>query len=161
MKRALSIIPLLLLLQLGACGSDNQSPANDRKDLLPTSLVHNPQSANGMDTAVTGSLPVLELADTVYHFGNLTDGERVEHKFAFRNAGGGPLIISGAEGSCGCTVADYPREPIPPGASSTLKVVFNSAGKQGHVEKSVLVTSNSATGNRHLYIQAEVAAAKE
>jgi hypothetical protein len=66
------------------------------------------------------------------------------------------LIINNASGSCGCTVPEYPHEPIAPGKSGVLKVKFHSADKLGHQEKSVIVTTNSSKGTHMLYIKADV-----
>ena len=38
-----------------------------------------------------------------------------ETEFKFTNTGEGPLIISSAQGSCGCTVPEYPNAPVAPG----------------------------------------------
>src|ERR1044071_3684921 len=39
-----------------------------------------------------------------YDFGEITEGDKVDHTFNFTNSGNSPLIITGAIGSCGCTV---------------------------------------------------------
>ena len=98
----------------------------------------------------------MDFRDTVFDFGTMRDGEVVGHEYAFTNNGRTPLIISNASGSCGCTVADFPREPVAPGKSGSIKVSFSSAGKEGHQEKSVSLTTNSARGVHVLYIKGEV-----
>ena len=50
-----------------------------------------------------------------WDFGEINQGDVVEHSFEFTNTGKDPLIISNAKGSCGCTVPEWPRAPIPPG----------------------------------------------
>ena len=52
-------------------------------------------------------------------------------------------MISKAEGSCGCTVPIWPKEPIMKGQQGTIKVTFNSAGKMGVQDKTVTLTSNA------------------
>ena len=47
------------------------------------------------------------------------------------NIGKNPLIINHAKGSCGCTVPEWPREPIIAGGEGEIRVKFNSKGKQG------------------------------
>ena len=69
-------------------------------------------------------------------------GESVAHSFIFKNEGDTPLIISNAKGSCGCTVPEWPRFPISPGDSNSIKVIFNSKGKKGLQNKSVTLTTN-------------------
>ena len=85
----------------------------------------------------------VEAIDTVYNFGLIADGDKVEYNFRFKNTGKKPLIIKSATASCGCTVPEKPERPIMPNETGFLKVVFNSKGKAGHVEKSITVTSNA------------------
>ena len=85
----------------------------------------------------------VEIIDSVYDFGKVTDGEKVEYSYRFKNTGKNPLIVSNATASCGCTVPEKPEEPIKPGDIGFIKVVFNSAGRVGEAHKEVTVTSNA------------------
>ena len=85
----------------------------------------------------------VEMIDSVYNFGSVADGEKVEYSYRFRNTGKNPLIVSSAVASCGCTVPEKPEEPIKPGETGFLKVVFNSKGRVGEVHKEITVTSNA------------------
>lgn len=85
----------------------------------------------------------VQVIDTAYNFGTIKEGEKVEYNFRFRNTGNKPLIIMNATATCGCTVPEKPEEPIKPGETGSIKVVFNSAGKEGVQEKSITVTSNA------------------
>ena len=85
----------------------------------------------------------VEMIDTAYNFGKVTDGEKVEYSYRFRNTGKHPLIVSSAVASCGCTVPEKPEEPLKPGETGFLKVVFNSKGRVGEVHKEITVTSNA------------------
>jgi hypothetical protein len=158
MKKWSFAIAAFALLAL-ACNNDAQNAG--KKDLMSTSLVTNPHTANGIDTAVMKGLPSLDFTDTSHAFGNMHEGEVVTYDFAFKNSGNGPLIISSASGSCGCTVADFPKDAVLPGQGGIIKVKFNSAGKFGHNEKIVTITSNARQGTRHLYIQADIATDKK
>jgi hypothetical protein len=62
-------------------------------------------------------------------------------KFTFKNTGDKPLIITDAKGSCGCTVPDYPKHPIAPGASSAIDVRYDTK-RIGKFAKTVTVTTN-------------------
>ncbi len=148
----------LMLLGLAACNQQGNT-AKDTADsgkLSPT-LVQNPRTANGIDTAKARSMPTMDFADTLHNFKTINEGEQVVHEFAFTNNGKSPLIITSAVGSCGCTIAEYPHDPILPGKGGVMKVVFNSTGKYGHQEKSVTVSTNTLRGTHKLYIQGEVA----
>ena len=98
----------------------------------------------------------MDFRDSVFHFGTIRDGEVVTHEFEFSNNGKMPLIISNASAACGCTVAEYPREPVAPGGVGKIKVQFNSAGKPGIQEKSVALTTNSTRGLHVLTMRGEV-----
>lgn len=84
--------------------------------------------------------PVMTFDVLEYNYGTIKQGESVTHEFKFKNTGREPLIINNAVGSCGCTVPDYPKEPIKPNGTGTIKVTFNSAGKMGAQDKTVTLT---------------------
>lgn len=147
-------ITLGIALLLGACQQETEVKDPNR---LPASLVQNPYTAAGTDTASLDKMPVLVFADTVHDFGTMKEGENVSFDFKLRNEGKSPLVISNAEASCGCTVTSIPRDPVLPGEESALTVRFNSAGKPGHQEKAITITSNATRGKQTLYIIAEVA----
>jgi len=83
------------------------------------------------------------MLDSTYDFGKVTDGEKVVYNYRFRNTGNKPLVISSATASCGCTVPEKPEEPIKPGETGFLKVVFNSEGRVGPAHKEIYVVSNA------------------
>jgi hypothetical protein len=151
MKRIL----IISLLAFAACNNtnSNNSPAANQ---LPTALVNNPHTANGLDIVAADRKPVMAFKDTLHDFGAINENEKVACEFAFTNTGKTPLIISNATGSCGCTVPDYPHEPVAPGKSGIMKVTFNSAGKKGRQEKSVTIHTNSIQGIHMLYITADI-----
>jgi len=99
---------------------------------------------------------VLELENDSYDFGEVTEGKKVEHEFAFTNTGNEPLIISKVQASCGCTTPEYSKNPIAPGEMGKVKVVFNSAGQMGKQHKVITVTSNAASPNTLLHLRGEV-----
>jgi hypothetical protein len=81
-----------------------------------------------------------------------------EHVFTFKNEGEGPLIISNAQGSCGCTVPVWPRQPIAPGETGEIKVSFNSSGRAGKQDKRVTLTTNAVPQTKVLNITSQVIA---
>lgn len=91
-----------------------------------------------------------------YDFGTITQGESVTYEFKFTNTGNEPLIISKAEGSCGCTVPTYPKEPIMKNQSGFIKVTFNSTGKSGVQDKTVTLTSNASQNPMIIHIKGTV-----
>ena len=109
-------------------------------------------------------LPAVILKDTTsvvfpenqFAFGKINEGDKVEHIFKFKNTGDKDLIIANAWGSCGCTVPEYPKEPLKPGAEGEIKVTFNSTGKKGEQHKSVTVQMNTIRHNEELFLSGEV-----
>ena len=87
---------------------------------------------------------------------SLIDGEKVTFSFRFTNSGDKPLIISNAKGSCGCTVPNYPKEPIAPGNSSYIDVTFDSKGRTGKQSKAVTITANTNPNTKVIRINSEV-----
>lgn len=87
--------------------------------------------------------PIMTFEESVWDFGTITDGERVEHTFKFTNTGEGDLVISNANASCGCTIPNWPKEPVAPGEEGEIKVEFNSTGKSGVQTKDITIISNT------------------
>ena len=98
----------------------------------------------------------VQIIDSIYNFGKVTDGENVVFSFRFKNIGKKPLIIASAHASCGCTVPEKPEQPIKPGETGYLKVVFSSKGRVGPIQKDVIVVSNAYPAFPVLLLTGEV-----
>lgn len=94
-----------------------------------------------------------------YNFGTIKQGDKVSYDFTFTNMGKEPLIISSAQGSCGCTVPEWPKEPIAKGGKGSIHVEFNSSGKMGMQDKTVTINSNHKGGQKVLHIKGNIEAA--
>jgi hypothetical protein len=90
-----------------------------------------------------GPTPVMEFSTMEHDFGTINEGEVVEHTYSFKNTGEAPLIIQNAQGSCGCTVPDWSKDPIPVGGTGFVKAKFDSNGKPNVQNKTVTVTANT------------------
>lgn len=90
-----------------------------------------------------------------YDFGKIKVGKPVTHNFTFTNNGDGILVISSVQASCGCTVTDYTKDPIAPGAEGFVKATYNAA-KTGVFTKTVTVNANTTEGAVTLTIKGEV-----
>lgn len=93
---------------------------------------------------------------TEHDFGVINEGDVVETTFSFQNTGKSDLIITNAVGSCGCTVPEWPKEPIAVGGTGVIKVKFNSSGKPNKQSKNVTLTTNTAKGSEVVVIKAQV-----
>lgn len=102
--------------------------------------------------------PEIKFTVEEYNFGTIKQGDKVTYDFSFENTGKEPLIISSAQGSCGCTVPQWPKEPITKGGKGTIHVEFNSTGKMGMQDKTVTISSNSKSGQKVLHLKGNVEA---
>lgn len=100
--------------------------------------------------------PLMAFEETVFDFGTVTEGDILKHTFSFTNTGNAPLVIVNAKASCGCTVSNWPKEPIAPGMTEEMLVTFNTNGKPNAQNKQVTITTNTATGKHILKIKAMV-----
>lgn len=103
-----------------------------------------------------GPLPSFKFSVEEHDFGTIKEGDVVEHVFEFVNDGEAPLIISNARASCGCTVPEWPKEPIAVGAKGEIKVRFNSTKKPGTQNKTVTLTANTWPTSKRIRIKANV-----
>ena len=101
-----------------------------------------PAGATGGTGSTIASGAEITFEKDVHDFGNMKQGGDASYEFKFKNTGTEPLIISNARGSCGCTVPQWPQEPIKPGTSSVIKVTYDSK-RVGPINKSVTITSNA------------------
>lgn len=142
------LILLLVSLALVSCNS-----SSDEKTIT-TDLVNSPLTANSNAEKVL--TPNIEMLETSYNFGEIQQGESVTHDFILKNTGDADLIISAAKGSCGCTVPEWPKNPIAKGEEATIKVTFNSAGKSGKQNKTVTLVSNAIPNTKVITINGNV-----
>ncbi|MBL6657018.1 MAG: DUF1573 domain-containing protein [Flavobacteriales bacterium] len=131
-----------------------QSEETAVKPTLSSNLVMNTNTAESSSEKQSG--PNFSFNKELHDFGQLIDGEKVSYSFTFTNSGDAPLIISSAKGSCGCTVPDWPRDPIAPGESGSIDVTFNSSGRSGKQNKAVTLTANTNPSRKVLNITSEV-----
>ena len=84
----------------------------------------------------------IEFSKEVHDYGNIKYDGDPYCSFEFKNTGNEPLIISNAKGSCGCTVPEWPKEPIAPGAKGAIRVKYDTK-RPGPINKSVTINSNA------------------
>jgi hypothetical protein len=93
-----------------------------------------------------------------FRFGSIAQGEKVSHAFTFTNIGKEPLILENVSASCGCTVPDWPKEPIKGGEKATINVTFNSAGKSGLQNSVVTIHANTESSPKQIFMKGNVEA---
>ena len=114
---------------------------------------------NAQETTATPSpnpnAPKFNFETEVVDYGTIEHNANGDREFKFTNTGKEPLIISNAQGSCGCTTPQWPKEPIMPGASAVIKVHY-ATDRVGAFEKTVTLTSNADTPTKVLKIKGVV-----
>jgi len=139
MKKKHFILAFVIISSLFVACKPKQ--INLREELIPSKYLNNPTE--------------MTFVDSTYDFGNIKEGEKVKHIFKFTNTGKNDLLIAKGYGTCGCTVPEYPKDPIKPGESNIITVQFNSAGKKANQKKKVVLEANTKSANI-LYITAFV-----
>lgn len=136
---------------LGSC-----SGGKDEQKGVDTDIVNIPTDGSG-----NTKLPVITFEKTEHDFGTVVDGEKVTYNFKFKNTGESDLVITSAKGSCGCTVADPPAKPIPPGEEGFISVTFDSHGREGFQKKEVTVVTNCQPNTKILQFRVNVIKAED
>lgn len=132
---------------IASCGGSSDSDVD-------TSLINNPNTASGVDKDT--KMPIIKFEKEQHDFGRLSKGEAVSYSFKFTNTGNADLLVKECTATCGCTVADFPKNEIKPGESGFITVTFNSANKRGQQIQTVTVGTNAQPARYTLKITAQV-----
>ena len=103
-----------------------------------------------------GPIAEIMFEETTFDFGVVQSGDIVTHVYTFTNTSDVPLILTNAKGSCGCTVPQWPRQPIAPGETASITVEFNSKNKRGKRNQKVTITANTNPPQTFIYLTGDV-----
>jgi len=131
MKKVISILALSSWWLLSGCSQSN--PTADAKQ----------------------EAAAIEFETTQHDFGTIPQGGNGTIEFVFRNTGREPLILKNVRSSCGCTVPQWPREPVNRGEKGVIKVSYNTR-ITGNFSKSISVYSNAGNAPVVLKIRGKV-----
>ena len=138
MKKLSLIIFSILAISIVSCKEDATSKIKQAN--LEKAQTRNVKANNA-------EAPVMTFEKTEHDWGVISEGEKVETTFKFKNTGKSALIITEIKGSCGCTVPkNWDKQPIQPGQESEFTVQFNSKNKPNKQQKNVTVTCNTNKG---------------
>ena len=146
MRNIFSIALMITTVILLSCNGRNKSLSGD--------VVYNPMTADGK--ADPSKLPEITFETDTHDFGTIQSGDMVRYSFKFKNTGKSLLVISDVSTSCGCTVSDFPKEPVKPGEGGTIDISFDSHNRKGMQNKSATVFSNTQPPTKQLHIKAMV-----
>ena len=121
---------------------------------ISSDIVNNPASLE--NNKVSASNAIIKFETTEHDFGDIMEGEKVSYSFKFNNVGKNDLVITSVSTTCGCTVTDFPKDPVKPGESGTIEVTFNSSGRSGKQVKVITVATNANPSMSQLTIKANV-----
>jgi hypothetical protein len=140
---AIALPVLTVMLLQWACSGQNGSSGAEALPLADSS-----QDPSDQPVAIF---------DTLAHdFGTIIEGEMVVCYFDYSNQGKAPLMLSSVEATCGCTIPDWSKEPLNPGETQSLKIVFDAEGRSGIQIKTVTVKSNASNSTIRLTLRANV-----
>lgn len=139
----LTAIALLASCRQQTPGDSEKSVEEIMKEgvLSNADIIRNPVSADTPQDTV--NVAEMTFEQEVHDFGEVEEGAVVEHVFTFANTGKVPLVISGARSTCGCTVPEWPRDPVPPGEQGEILVRFNTKNKRSQQSKPITITANT------------------
>jgi len=141
MKKTILLASMVMCAVFAKAQDAAKAPATDSKNMAEFKF----------DEEKPDSLKSVE-----FNFGTIKQGDVINHEFAFTNTGKEPLVITESHGSCGCTVPQWPKEPIKKGEKGVIKVTFNSAGKMGMQDKTVTITSNAKSNPKVIHLKGTV-----
>lgn len=172
----LAVIAFTLIVDTFMMGDDSSSSDNNEMVNVATpqsNVAANPASGNVVNPINTNPLnqppqpaapklsetrpkTSMSFAETAHDFGTIKQDTKNTKIFKFENTGNEPLIIENAVGSCGCTVPKFPKEPIKPGESGEIEVVYSPGKQQGAQTKTVTITANTEPITSTINISANV-----
>ncbi|MDB9774758.1 DUF1573 domain-containing protein [Vicingaceae bacterium] len=140
--------------------NDNGVSYQQTEVITPTNnLAATPSNSGNMPAVVeenVGPKTSIQFTDMEHDFGSIDQDTKNTKVFTFTNTGNEPLIISDAKGSCGCTVPNYPRNPIAPGETGEIEVVYSPGKQVNQQTKTVSITANTEPATTVLRVKANV-----
>lgn len=134
------LLYLALITLMLSCGSTDQPPA----------------TASATGNAASAALTTIQWIDSAQNYGRINEGQKLAVSFRFRNSGDKPLIIQSVKPTCGCTVADYPKQPLAPGEEGEITGEFDSNGREGLQRKHITVTTNTSPSQQDVVFEVNV-----
>jgi len=92
----------------------------------------------------------LQIKDAKKNFGFVKKGDIVKLDYEITNIGNQPLLLNNIEIECSCTTAEYDKDPILPGKTSVITIIFDTKSAYDRQDRTVSVTSNDSKGPHKL-----------
>ncbi len=134
---------VILFIILGSCNPNNSSK----------NYIYIPEQINKQNTI---DFPKIKFSKLNYDFGILKKGDVISNYIIFKNDGKKDLIISNVKSSCGCTVAEWPKNPIPSNQYDSLLFKLNTSSLNGKISKNITIITNSKPNTKVITINAQI-----
>jgi hypothetical protein len=97
----------------------------------------------------------IEFKDTGHDFGEIKYGGNGSCDFIFKNTGKSPLVVDNVKSTCGCTVPEWTKEPVPSSGTGKIRVMYDTH-RVGAFSKTLIVSSNASNSPIRLFIKGKV-----
>jgi hypothetical protein len=155
MKMTMKVLAIMIIMTMAVSCRDKASEkriaelesrlaqVEGNKSVTPAPTSAATPEAAPVEEKPEGPLPTMEFSTTDHDFGTVEEGKKVSYTYKVKNSGQAPLIIQNAAPSCGCTVPEWTKTPIPVGGEGFVKAEFDTKGKPGINNKTITVTANT------------------
>jgi hypothetical protein len=127
---------------------------NSNKNFYANNLQIEPSVLAEMDTA---HYTLIQWKDSLQNFGTIKSGDSARLKYTFTNIGETPLFVFNTRTTCGCTITDFSKDPVMPGKSGFVTVVYKSNSHSGEINKAIIVVADTRKSKySHLIIRGVV-----
>jgi hypothetical protein len=142
---------ILAIISLVSCVGDDKKDKPLIEVKSTADVASNKERKQSIDSS---KLTSLRWDDSTYlELKSIKRGDSARIKFGFTNTGNRPLLITGINASCGCTVVDTTtiREAILPGKKGIIRAIFHSEYQPAatHV-KQLFVNANTSPHTGHI-----------
>lgn len=160
------IFLFIFMATLLACQNKAQEDQRAVEEILDPELIYNSDIIRNPVSAKPEPIDTVNVAkfkfkEHHFDFGEAAEGELVIHEYEFTNVGKVPLVIATGHSTCGCTVPEWPKEPIKPGGTGKIKVKFDTNGKAGPQAKPITIVANTYPSQTMLELVGIVGAPKQ
>lgn len=127
-------------------------------DFIEKKINHakNHSASLAIDTVLYSVPTTIQFVDTSVDLGDIKAGVEKTITYKYQNTGDKPLILFNVSPSCGCTIADFSREPLPPHGVDSIMARFDSKGKEGSYIKYIKVLANTAEKTHNISFKVNV-----
>ena len=153
---------LLIMLSLAfACNTDTESGEAGVKKVEGIQVADGVSNADIIRSPITAddstrdtvNIADIDFEEMIYNYGVVDKGAVITRSFKFTNTGKIPLMIGDAKTTCGCTVPNWPEDPILPGEGGIIKVKFDTSNKKaGRHKPPITIIANTYPRETIIYL---------